>query len=398
MNVLLINSVCGIGSTGRICTDLAKQMEQEGDTVKIAYGRGEVSAQYEKYAVKIGGKWNAKLHALNTRLTDRHGLCSKRATKRFLQWAESFNPDLLWLHNIHGYYINIEMLFAWIKSRPQMQVRWTLHDCWAFTGHCSHFSFVGCDKWKTGCSSCPQKTRYPTSFLLDYSKGNYIRKKNAFTGVSNMTLIAPSKWLAELVGKSFLNEYLVDIIHTGIDLSVFKPTPSNFRQKYHCEDKFILLGVAFGWGIRKGMDVFIDLASRLDDRFQIVLVGTDDKIDSTLPPNIISIHRTQNQTELAEIYTSADLFVNPTREEVLGLVNIEALACGTPVVTFSTGGSPECIDSTCGSVVPCDDIDALEQEILRIAATNPYPASVCLVKSKIFDMNAKYKELIAYHI
>jgi glycosyltransferase involved in cell wall biosynthesis len=222
----------------------------------------------------------------------------------------------------------------------------------------------------------------------------YRKKQEWFTGVQDLTIVTPSHWLAGLVGESFLKDYPVKVIHNGIDLPVFKPTESDFRKKHHCEDKFILLGVAFGWGARKGLDVFIDLASRLDDRFQIVLVGTDDNVDKNLPPNIISIHRTQNQTELAEIYTAADLFVNPTREEALGLVNIESLACGTPVVTFQTGGSPECVDPTCGSVVPCDDANALEQEILRIAETKPYSPDACLNKAKEFDMNERFEEYV----
>lgn len=250
---------------------------------------------------------------------------------------------------------------------------------------------VKCDKWKTGCFDCVQARQY--SWFFDKSKNLYDRKKKLAQGL-DLTIVTPSNWLAGLVGESFLKGYPVKVIHNGIDLAVFKPTESGFRKKHGCEGKFILLGVAFGWGVRKGLDVFVELASRLDDRFQIVLVGTDDAVDRNLPEGIISIHRTQNQAELAEIYTAADLFVNPTREEVLGLVNIESLACGTPVVTFRTGGSPECIDPTCGSVVPCDDIDALEQEILRIAETMPYSTDACLNKAKEFDMNQRFESVV----
>ena len=148
MKILMINVVCGIRSTGRICTDLAAEMEAQGHEVKIAYGRETVPEKYQKYAVRIGTDWDVKLHGLKSRLLDAHGLGSKKATKHFLDWAEEYKPDLLWLHNIHGYYINYELLFAWIKRRPDMEVKWTLHDCWAFTGHCSHFSFVKCYRWK----------------------------------------------------------------------------------------------------------------------------------------------------------------------------------------------------------------------------------------------------------
>lgn len=211
-----------------------------------------------------------------------------------------------------------------------------------------------------------------------------------------MTIVTPSQWLADLVKVSYLKDYPVKVIYNGIDLTIFKPTESNFRERYGIPaEKKILLGVAFGWGKRKGLDVFMELANRLDkETYQIILVGTDDAVDAQLSKSIISIHRTQDQRELAEIYTAADLFVNPTREEVLGLVNVEALACGTPVITFKSGGSPECIDETCGSVVACDDVDKLEIEIMRICSDNPYSKEACLERAKAFDMNERFDEYI----
>jgi glycosyltransferase involved in cell wall biosynthesis len=221
------------------------------------------------------------------------------------------------------------------------------------------------------------------------------RKKALFSGL-DMTIVTPSQWLADLVKQSFLKDYPVKVIHNGIDLNVFRPTDGDFRQRYGIpESKKILLGVAFGWGVRKGLDVFVELAKRLDpEQYRIVLVGTDDRTDAQLPKNIISIHRTNNQQELAQIYTAADLFVNPTREEVLGMVNLEAIACGTPVVTFRSGGSPECVDDTCGSVVDCDDFDGLEREIRRICAERPYSAENCLKRAVEFDANERFREYI----
>ena len=388
MKILLINAVCGIGSTGKICADLAEYLEKCGNEVKIAYGRySYVPEKYQKYAVQIGTPFSIKINALKARLFDNEGLNAKKATKSFLRWADDFNPDLLWIHNLHGYYINYELLFRWIKTRPQMQVRWTLHDCWAFTGHCSHFTMAKCDKWKTGCSNCPQHEEYPKSFF-DRSKKMYELKKKSFTGVQNLTIITPSQWLSDLVKQSFLKEYPVKVINNGIDLSVFKPTESNFKERYSIsKDKYILLGVAFDWGPRKGLDVFIELSKCLPDEFQIVLVGTNTRIDKLLPSNIISIHRTKNPAELAEIYTASDLFVNPTREDNFPTVNLESLACGTPVLTYKTGGSPECLNETCGSVVECDDIDALEREIKRICISRPYSREACILRAKAFDKN-----------
>ena len=345
MKILLINSVCGTGSTGRICTDLAQQFEKEGHSVKIAYGRqGGVPAQFQKYAVRIGTDFDVKLHALQTRLFDTHGFGSKHATKQFLEWADRYNPDLVWLHNIHGYYINVEMLFSWLKSRPQTQVKWTLHDCWAFTGHCSHFSFVKCDKWKTHCEKCPQLRRYPASFC-DNSRQNFDRKKTAFTGVKNMTLITPSKWLADLVKQSFLKDYPVEVVYNTIDKTIFKPTPSDFMQRYGLENKKIILGVASTWDERKGLNDFIKLATMLDDNYAIVLVGLTEKQIMALPKNCMGIKRTNSPQDLAAIYTAADVFFNPTYEDNYPTVNLEAQACGTPVITYDTGGAKETIYS-----------------------------------------------------
>lgn len=347
MRVLFINAVCGTGSTGRICAELAEKYEKEGCEVKIAYGRhAYVPEKYQKYAVRIGSDMNVKLHAMMTRLTDRHGLGSKRATKVFLEWAEEYSPDLLWLHNIHGYYINYEMLFDWIKKHPNMEVKWTLHDCWAFTGHCSYFTMAKCEQWKTHCMHCSQSRRYPASYI-DHCQSNYDRKKAAFSGVKNMTLITPSQWLADLVKESFLGEYPVEVHYNKIDTNVFKPTPSDFRKRYGLQNKKIVLGVASIWDERKGLNDFLKLSEMLDERYTIVLVGLSKKQLKNLPKNIIGISRTNSTKELAEIYTAADAFVNPTYEDNYPTVNLESQACGTPCITYRTGGSIESVDEDC---------------------------------------------------
>ena len=362
MRVLLINSVCGIGSTGRICAELAGEFEAQGHEAKIAYGRsGVVPEACRKYAVRIGSDLDVRLHGVKSRLLDAHGLGSAAATKRFLAWAEDYNPDLLWLHNIHGYYINYELLFRWIKRRPGMEVRWTLHDCWAFTGHCSHFTVAGCEKWKTACAHCPQKKRYPASVLLDRSGENFRRKRDAFTGVEKMTLITPSNWLAGLVGESFLKEYPVEVRYNKIDESVFKPTPGDFRARCGLQDRRIVLGVTGVWDERKGFGDFLELAKMLDERYAIVLVGLTKKQIAQLPAGILGIERTNSAKELAEIYTAADVYVNPTYEDTYPTTNLEAAACGTPVITYRTGGSPESVPPE--NVVECGDLRALAERI-----------------------------------
>ncbi len=356
MRVLMINSVCGIRSTGRICTDIADELTAQGHEVKIAYGRESVPEKHRKYAIKIGSDMDQRFHGIRTRLFDEHGFGSKKATEKFLQWADEFDPDIVWLHNIHGYYINIELLFAWIKKRPNMQVKWTLHDCWAFTGHCSYFTLVKCEQWRTHCSYCSQKARYPSSILKDNCKNNFDRKKAAFTGVENMTLITPSQWLADLVKQSFLGEYPVEVHYNTIDTQVFKPTESDFRESRGLKDKKIVLGVASVWDERKGLGDFIKLSELLDDRFAIVLIGLTKKQIGQIPERIIALTRTNSTRELAEIYSSADVFFNPTYEDNYPTVNLESEACGTPVITYRTGGAPETLHSERSTVVDVGDL------------------------------------------
>lgn len=342
MKVLQINSVCGIRSTGRICTDLADVLEQNGHECKIAYGRESVPEKYQKYAIRIGSDIDVKIHALEARIFDNAGFGSKKATERFIKWVEEYNPDVIHLHNIHGYYINIEVLFNYL-AKANKPVVWTLHDCWLFTGHCAHYSFQKCDRWKNGCFQCPQKKCYPSSLCLDSSKKNWERKKSLFTSVKNMVLVVPSKWLANQVEQSFLGMYPIKIIPNGIDLGVFKPTSSDFRERNNLENKKIILGVASAWGPRKGLNDFVELSKGLDDNYKIILVGLTEQQKNELPKNILGITRTNNVKELAEIYTAADVLFNPTYEDTYPTVNLEAQACGTPVVSYRTGGSVESI-------------------------------------------------------
>lgn len=390
MKVLQINTVCGTGSIGRIEVDLYKMLKEQGHDCLIAYGRGTPPKDIQ--TIRIGNDWDIRRSGLKTRLTDREGFGSKRATKQFIEKVKKYDPDVIHLHNLHGYYINIEVLFNYLKEANK-KVIWTLHDCWAFTGHCTHFDYIGCDKWKTGCEKCPQTREYPKSLLLDHSKLNYQTKKELFTKVKNLMIVTPSHWLADLAKESFLAEYPVEMIHNGIDLEVFKPTPSNFRERYHCEDKTIVLGVANVWSRRKGLNAFVQLSKELPKDFQIVLVGLSKKQIKKLPENIIKIERTNNIRELTKIYTVADVFVNPTLEEVLGMTNVEALACGTPVITYDTGGSPECIDEKCGRVVAKENIKELKKRIEdKIYIEKKY----CLEKAKEFcesDISMKYYEL-----
>ena len=382
MKVLQINTVCGIRSTGRICTDIANVLTDKQHECKIAFGREDAPQEYEKYAIRIGNRASVYADVIKTRIFDSAGFNSKHATKRFINWIKEYDPDVIHLHNLHGYYINVELLFDYLKSAGKPVV-WTLHDCWSFTGHCTHFDYIGCEKWKTGsCCNCPLKKSYPKSVLIDNSKKNFLRKLKAFTGVANMTIITPSEWLAGLVRQSFLNEYPIKVINNGVDLDIFKATESDFRQRNGLENKKIVLGVASVWNKSKGLDDFIKLSELLGDEYKIVLVGLIKKGEK-IHSNILCIGRTNNTKELAEIYTAADIFVNPTYQDNYPTVNLEAQACGTPVITYRTGGSSESVID-CG-IVEKGDVKALAEAINNFSK---------IKLTKLSDKNDRYSEYL----
>ena len=387
MKIVQINATCGVGSTGKICVGISSLLTENNIENYILYSS-------KSNGFELGKKGSSdkyiKLQALKSRVFGNYGFNSKRATKKIISELESIRPDIVHLHNIHGHDCDLEMLFTYFRAHKTKLV-WTFHDCWAFTGYCTHFTMAKCDRWLEGCGTCPLRNQY--SWFFDRSATISEKKREALSGL-DMTVVTPSEWLAGLVRKSFLGNYPVQVINNGIDLSVFKPTEGCFREKYGLQNKKIVLGVAMMWSDAKGLDVFIHLANTLPDEYQIVLIGTDNHIDKILPKNVISIHRTQNAEELAGIYSVADVFVNPTREENYPTVNMEAIACGTPVLTFRTGGSPEILDEACGSVVECEDVDAMEKEILRICTEKPYSKEACLNKAKEFDKNERFKEYI----
>lgn len=364
MKILMINVVCGIRSTGRICTDLATALEAKGHDVKIAYGRESVPERFQKYAVKIGNNLDVKLHGLCARLFDSCGWGSKKATDKFVEWIKQYDPDIIHLHNIHGYYINVETLFNYLRTCGK-RIIWTLHDCWAFTGHAAYCEAANCEKWKKGCHDCPKKRDYPAAFT-DFSKRNWIRKRRVFDGIANMKIVTPSEWLASLVKQSFLSQYEVTVIHNGVDTDTFRPTESDLKDKLGLFDKKIVLGVAALWEERKGILDFFKLTELLSDEYRIVLVGLSKKQINKLPTKIIGIEKTNTVQELVELYSAADVFVNPTYEDNYPTTNLEAIACGTPVITYATGGSPESA-VIYGKVVPKGDIQGLYNHITSIS-------------------------------
>ena len=386
MKVAQINSSCGVGSTGRICVELSKLMNGADIQNEILYGcitdgypQG-FSCTTENYV---------RVQALKSRLLGNYGFNSKKATQKTIEELERFAPDIVHLHNLHSHNVDLETLFSYFKKKKTKLI-WTFHDCWAFTGYCPHFTMAGCDKWKTRCEGCVQRRAY--SWFFDKSGELFDRKKRLFEGLE-LTVVTPSRWLAGLVKQSIFKAYPVEVLPNGIDLGVFKPVKSDFRQRHGLVNKKVVLGVSFDWGVKKGLDVLTELAQRLPDDHKVVLVGAAE----TPSDRILSVPRTQNRQELAAIYTASDVFVNPTREENYPTVNMEAIACGTPVITFKTGGSPEMLDDTCGAVVDCGDVDALEKEIIRVCTERPFSEQQCVTKAREFDNETRMKEYLGLY-
>jgi len=390
MKIFEINSVCGIGSTGRIATDLYKLAKERGHQCKVAYGRGMARNIAPEDAIKIGTDFGVNMHAALSRLTDKTGGYSKSATQKLISEIREYNPDVIHLHNLHGYYINIELLFNYLKAE-QKKVIWTLHDCWAFTGHCAHFESAGCEQWKSGCQRCGRKKAYPKSLLWSNAKNNFEKKKRLFTSLSNMVCVSPSKWLAGLATQSFLNVHPIRVINNGIDLNVFKPTESDFKSRYGLQGKKVILGVSNVWHDGKGMRDFLTLRNMLDETYAMVMVGLAPKQQKELPKGILGITRTNNVAELAEIYSAADVFVNPTKSDTFPTVNIEALACGIPVITHNSGGSPETITEKCGVVTKSKTPEELKRCILALPE---YKKEDILARAAMFDAKKKYAEYL----
>ena len=343
MKVLEINSFFSVGGPPRIVKGVYDALINRGDDCMVAAAR-EMPYDYMKI-IRIGSELSATMNALSARLFDNVGFTAERATKKLIKEIKAYDPDVIHLHNLHGYYLDIEVLFDYLKSADK-KVIWTLHDCWAFTGHCAHFDYAKCYKWEAGgCKNCPQKKEYPKSIFLNRSKKNFARKKRAFTGVKDLTIVTPSNWLKNLVERSFLKDYKVVTVYNGIDLDKFKPIKSDVLKKYGLENKKILLGVANVWTEKKGFKDFIKLAEVLPDDFKIVLIGVTEKQIKTLPANVLGLRRTGSIQELCEWYTAADKFINLTYEDTYPTVNLEAQACGTPVITYKTGGSVESVPS-----------------------------------------------------
>lgn len=366
MQVVQINS-CVNGSTGTIMKSLQKYICEKGDACTTATRK-----DYSKLSltppnhVFIGGLLSKHIDSWRAYQTGKEGLYSYHSTQKLLKHIEKIDPQVIHLHNLHSNYVNLELLFAFFKTHKNIKIIWTLHDCWSFTGHCPYFEIEQCDKWKNGCHDCKLYMHYPEC-KKDNSKYMYFAKKRIFNELDNMIIVTPSEWLGNLVKQSFLKNYPVKVINNGINTEIFKPYKSQIlAEKCNINQaKKVVLGVASIWEERKGLEVFKRLSKEIGDKIEIVLIGVTPEVKETLPRNIYCIERTENQQELAEIYSAADIFVNPTMEENYPTVNIESICCGTPVITYDTGGSGEIVRDGCGAVVPRGNYEELKKQILK---------------------------------
>ena len=378
------------GSNGTMAEGIGELLISKNWESYIAFGRFKRPSKSK--TIQIGSKTGILFHGLLTRLFDLHGLGSIIATYRLVKKIEKIKPDIIHLHHLHGYYINIIILFKYLK-KLKTPIVWTFHDCWSFTGHCTHFDHVNCNKWETYCSKCPQLKEYPKTYFIDRSHKNFNLKKRLFGSIKNLTIVSVSSWLDNVVSKSFFTNASREVILNGIDISKFTIT-EKIKKRVHLENKFTILGVATSWNSRKGLSDFKSLSKLLRENEIIVLVGLSKSQIKKLPKKIIGISKTENQLELSDLYNSSDVFLNLSVEETFGLTTAEALACGTPAIVYNSTASPELIDSKTGIVVKKNDISGLLDAIQEIKSKGKlfYSKSCRKRAVKLFNRDKRFKQ------
>ena len=390
MKILQISSNWGHGGPGGIVKDLYYQITNHGDKCLVAYGRGTIPSDIP--STRIGNLFYSCLHAFFSRLFDCAGFCSKKATKKLIDKIIDYEPDIIQIHNLLGYYINIEILFSFLKEYGKPIV-WTIHDCWPITGHCINFERINCNKWLKGCNKCKLKKDYPQAYFFDRSKRNWVLKHKIFSDVPQMEIICPSLWMKSNIIKTFFSNYPIHVINNGIDLKTFKPTKPVFKKQFNLCNKIVLLAVAGVWNEMKGENLLYEIAQKLDERYVVVMVG---KKSHKCPNNIIDIDRTNSVEELVKWYSSSDLFINPTFGDNFPTVNLEALACGLPVVANATGGCTEVINETVGRIVVTKTSDEFVQKINDCINAN-ISKNVCVLEAKKYDKERCFSKYVSIY-
>ncbi|MDD3334226.1 MAG: glycosyltransferase [Eubacteriales bacterium] len=393
MRVFQLNTFCGVKSTGRICTEIAKLVEKDGGACRIGFGAGKPPKELERYAYRIGTPIERKLYSAARKVFDLEGYGAIPGTYRLVEELKAFQADIVHLHNLHGCYLNLSILFRYLRAAGT-PVLWTLHDCWPFTGHCAYFDYAGCKLWQTGCHDCPQLRSYPVCYGLDGSKRNYAHKKSLFTSLSNLTFVTPCEWMQAPLKHSFLSPYPVKTIYNGVDLEAFHPIVNSLRTRYGLEDKKVVLSVASDWDERKGLRFLVEAAKRMGSDYRFVVIGLTQAQVESLPPSMLGVCHTSDVQELAAWYTTADCLANPTLEDNMPMVNLESLACGTPVAVFRTGGCPEAIEPSCGCVVEKGDVDGLCTAIQELCGHKSMMEQACIEQAKRFDSQKTFQRYL----
>lgn len=391
--LLLINVALNWGSTGKIVEGIGTLAQTGGWEVFVAHG-----ARYKNLStttsIQVSSKVGEWIHYVNSSLFDAQGLGSRCETKQFLKQVEEIKPDIVHIHNIHGCYINYPLLFTYLKEH-NIPVVWTLHDCWAMTGHCVHFMRSNCMKWQAMCHHCPQKKTFPSSYLFDRSERNYKLKRDLFTSMPVMHITTVSSWLKGVAEVSYLKKYPVSVVPNGIKTDVFNYEPSDILERFGLQGKKLLLAVAIGLDERKGLYDYIKLANKLPDQYQLMLVGLTEEESKTLPENIIAEKRTNSTRELAAYYSAADALLSLSYEETFGLTIIEAMACGTPAIVYDNTAQPELVTLETGMIVPTGDIEALVKAIEEVCSKPKESYSIaCRNHSLEYDEKLSYQKYL----
>lgn len=391
--IVQINSTANMGSTGRIAEQIGIEIKNEGWDSIIAYGRDANVSKSQLF--RIESKFGVNIHGIYSMLFDRHGEASIFATKKLIRFLEEEKPNIIHLHNLHGYYLNYPILFDYLKN-SESKVVWTLHDCWAFTGHCSYFSDIGCDKWKLECNSCPKKGNYPKSIFFDNSKRNYYIKRAIFNSV-DIHFVTVSNWLKGLVETSFIGNQTIETIWNGVDAEVFiiQEKDTSLLEKYNIKGKTILLAASTSWAKQKGFDDYLKLSNLLSPNEVIVLVGLSDNLKAILPNNIIGVERTENIKQLAKWYATSDIVLNLSYQETFGLTSVEGFMCGKPTLVYNATASPELVvDNIMGEIIEPGNIEEVYQATKRIELRRYDAKEIRDVSVKKFGASTQYKKYI----
>jgi putative colanic acid biosynthesis glycosyltransferase len=392
--LLQISIEVNSGSVGRIAEQIGEVVLENGWESYITFARRNNPSKSN--TIRIGSNLDVYRHVLETRILDNHCFSSKSATESLIDKIKKIQPDIIHLHHLHGYYINVEILFKYLKN-VNVPIVWTFHDCWSFTGHCTNFDFVGCEKWKTICHECEQKSEYPKSLFLDRSRENFYSKKRIFNSLDKLYIVSVSQWLDSIVAQSFLSKIPRQVIYNGVDINLFSESNYNYiREKYCIGNKFIILGVATNWDKRKGFEDFLKLSKMINSDELIVLVGLNNSQIKNLPNNIIGIKRTENSKELAEFYSAADIFINLSVEETFGLTTAEALSCGTPAIVYDTTACPEVVNADTGFIVKKQDLSGVLEKIAEVKLKpSRYYSSACRKRAiTLFNKSDRYMEYL----